>query len=235
MRAMILAAGRGERMRPLTDTLPKPMLAAGGQPLIAWHLQALAGAGIRDVVINHAWLGQRIVDALGDGSRWGVRIQYSAEGEPALETAGGIARALPLLGGDPFLVLNGDVWCDWRPGAAATIAAELDGTLRQAWLLLVTNPAHHPEGDFILNEQGLLRPRGTDNGALTYAGIGVFHPALFAGVSGDHPAPLAPLLRQAMASQSVLGSRHSGQWTDVGTPQRLTELDQYLQQNRTNP
>lgn len=235
MRAMILAAGRGERMRPLTDTLPKPMLSVGGQPLIVWHLRALANAGIRDVVINHAWLGQRLVDALGDGSRWGLSIQYSAEGERGLETAGGIARALPLLGRDPFLVLNGDVWCDWQPAAAAAIAARLDGDSQQAWLLLVSNPAHHPEGDFIRDENGVLRPRGTDKGALTYAGIGVFHPALFAGVSGDVAAPLAPLLRHAMGSQRITGSHHTGRWTDVGTPERLSELDEYLTQNRTKP
>ncbi|CAK7020447.1 N-acetylmuramate alpha-1-phosphate uridylyltransferase MurU [Kerstersia gyiorum] len=235
MRAMILAAGRGERMRPLTDTLPKPMLAAGGLPLIVWHLQALARAGFKDVVINHAWLGQRLVDALGDGSRWGLTIHYSAEGERGLETAGGIARALPLLGNEPFLVMNGDVWCDWRPEAARAIAAGLDGAARQAWLLLVSNPEHHPNGDFLLAENGLLSPRGDRPGALTYAGIGVFHPALFDAVSGSLPSPLAPLLRQAMARHSITGEHHEGRWTDVGTPQRLSELDEYLKQNRTNP
>jgi len=224
MRAMILAAGRGERMRPLTDRTPKPLLPAGGKPLAAWHIERLAAAGVRDLVVNHAWLGAQIEAALGNGSRWGVRIRYSPEAV-ALETAGGIARALPLLGDAPFLVVNGDVWCDWDPAGAQAVAARLDGRAASAWLLLVDNPAHHPGGDFVLRG-GKVFDGGGDR--LTFSGIGVYHPALFAGTAPDRPAPLAPLLRAAMARGAVLGERHAGAWTDVGTPQRLAELDARL-------
>jgi len=223
MRAMILAAGRGERMRPLTDRLPKPMLPVGGQPLIVWHLERLAASGIRDIVINHAWLGHEIERALGDGAALGVRIRYSAEAT-ALETAGGIAQALPLLGDDPFLVINGDIWCDWDP-AAAQQAASL-ATHGGAWLLLVDNPAHHPAGDFILTADGRVLAQGEPR--LTFAGVGVYHPSLFADVPRGAAAPLAPLLRQAMGQDRVRGARHSGRWTDVGTPQRLADLDAEL-------
>lgn len=223
MRAMILAAGRGERMRPLTDRLPKPLLSVGGQPLIVWHLRRLAAAGIRDIVINHAWLGHEIERALGDGSAHGVRIRYSAEAT-ALETAGGIAQALPLLGDAPFLVVNGDVWCDWDPAAAAGRARALrDGG---AWLLLVDNPPQHPAGDFRLEADGTVHAQGEPR--LTFAGIGVYHPSLFADVPRGAAAPLAPLLRQAMARNLVHGARHEGKWTDVGTPQRLADLDAEL-------
>jgi len=223
MRAMILAAGRGERMRPLTDRLPKPMLPVGGKPLIVWHLERLAASGIRDIVINHAWLGHEIERALGDGAALGVRIRYSAEAT-ALETAGGIAQALPLLGDDPFLVINGDIWCDWDP-AAAQQAASL-ATHGGAWLLLVDNPAHHPAGDFILTADGRVLAQGEPR--LTFAGVGVYHPSLFADVPRGAAAPLAPLLRQAMGQDRVRGARHSGRWTDVGTPQRLADLDAEL-------
>lgn len=223
MRAMILAAGRGERMRPLTDRLPKPMLPVGGKPLIVWHLERLAAAGIRDIVINHAWLGHEIERALGDGAAHGVRIRYSAEAA-ALETAGGIAQALPLLGDDPFLVINGDIWCDWNP-AAAQDAARLV-TPGGAWLLLVDNPAHHPAGDFVLTADGRVLARGEPR--LTFAGVGVYHPSLFADVPRGEAAPLAPLLRQAMDQDQVSGARHGGRWTDVGTPQRLADLDAEL-------
>lgn len=223
MRAMILAAGRGERMRPLTDRLPKPMLPVGGKPLIVWHLERLAASGIRDIVINHAWLGHEIERALGDGAALGVRIRYSAEAT-ALETAGGIAQALPLLGDDPFLVINGDIWCDWDPAAAqhaAPLAAQ-----GGAWLLLVDNPAHHPAGDFILTADGRVLAQGEPR--LTFAGVGVYHPSLFADVPRGAAAPLAPLLRQAMGQDRVRGAHHSGRWTDVGTPQRLADLDAEL-------
>ena len=223
MRAMILAAGRGERMRPLTDRLPKPLLSVGGQPLIVWHLRRLAAAGIRDVVINHAWLGHEIEQALGDGSTYGVQIRYSAE-TSALETAGGIVQALPLLGDEPFLVVNGDVWCDWDPAAAAGLARTLpEGG---AWLLLADNPPQHPAGDFRLDADGSVHAQGEPR--LTFAGIGVYHPSLFADVPRDAAAPLAPLLRQAMARGLVRGARHQGKWTDVGTPQRLADLDAEL-------
>lgn len=223
MRAMILAAGRGERMRPLTDLLPKPMLPVGGKPLIVWHLERLAAVGIRDIVINHAWLGHEIERALGDGAAYGVRISYSAE-TTALETAGGIAKALPLLGDDPFLVVNGDIWCDWNPAAAHDAA----GLVAQggAWLLLVENPAHHPAGDFVLTAEGRVLAQGEPR--LTFAGVGVYHPSLFADVPRGQAAPLAPLLRQAMGQELVRGVRHAGRWTDVGTPQRLAELDAEL-------
>ncbi len=223
MRAMTLAAGRGERMRPLTDRLPKPLLSVGGQPLIVWHLRRLAAAGIRDIVINHAWLGHEIVRALGDGGAFGVQIRYSAE-ETALETAGGIVQALPLLGDEPFLVVNGDVWCDWDPSAAPALARGLpDGG---AWLLLVDNPPQHPAGDFRLGADGSVHALGEPR--LTFAGIGVYHPSLFADVPRGAAAPLAPLLRQAMARGLVRGARHTGKWTDVGTPQRLADLDAEL-------
>lgn len=225
MKAMILAAGRGERMRPLTDHCPKPLLEAGGKPLIVWHIERLAAAGFRDLVINHAHLGAMIEAALGDGARFGVRIRYSPEGS-ALETAGGIARALPLLGNAPFMVVNGDVFCDADFSALGQAASGLrsDGPL--AHLLLVANPAHNPAGDFGLQTDGLVRDEGGER--LTFAGLGAYHPALFAGLPPDAPAKLAPLLRAAMAHGQVRGSRLDGRWVDVGTPQRLHELDAAL-------
>jgi N-acetyl-alpha-D-muramate 1-phosphate uridylyltransferase len=227
MKAMILAAGRGERMRPLTDTCPKPLLPAGGRPLIEWHLLRLAAAGIRDVIINHAWLGQRIEQALGDGARFGLRIAYSAEGE-ALETAGGIARAraLALLGESPFLVVNGDIWCDFDFGRAHTIA---DRLLALDWLahcVLVQNPAHHPDGDFGLQAGRLQADRPP---RLTFSGIGVYSPALFDPVRTGERARLAPLLIAAAAAGRAGAEFHGGRWTDVGTPQRLADLDAQLQ------
>jgi MurNAc alpha-1-phosphate uridylyltransferase len=224
MRAMILAAGRGERMRPLTDHCPKPLLEAGGKPLIAWHLEALAAAGFRDVVINHAHLGAMLEQALGDGARWGLSIAYSAE-NPALETAGGIARALPLLGAGPFLVINGDVFCDFPLARAVTIAARMRAEALLAWCLLVPNPPHHPDGDFSLAD-GLL---GTDErGRLTFSGLGIYDAALFAGLDGNAPARLAPLLRAAAAQRRAAAERHDGLWIDVGTPERLAALDAQL-------
>jgi MurNAc alpha-1-phosphate uridylyltransferase len=226
MKAMILAAGRGERMRPLTDTCPKPLLAAGGKPLIVWHIERLAAAGILDLVINHAHLGQMIEDALGDGGALGVRIRYSAEGT-ALETAGGIARALPLLGDAPFVVINGDVFADADLAALGHAATTLSADGPLAHLLLVPNPAHHPAGDFGLLPDGRVCDDGRGE-RLTFAGLGAYHPALFAGVAPDQPAKLAPLLRAAMAAGRVTGARHDGRWVDVGTPARLAELDAQL-------
>ena len=215
---MILAAGRGERMRPLTDTTPKPLLPVAGKPLIVWHLERLARSGFRDVVINHAHLGDQIEALLADGSAWGLSIRYSAEPAGALETAGGIANALPLLEDAPFLAVNGDIFCDWDFGRAhqALAAADL------AHLVLVANPSHHSAGDFAL-EDGRV---AADGPAMhTFAGIGVYRPHLFAGIERGKPAKLAPLLRIAMAEHSVSGEFHAGRWVDVGTPQRLTELD----------
>jgi MurNAc alpha-1-phosphate uridylyltransferase len=226
MRAMILAAGRGERMRPLTDSLPKPLLEAGGKPLIVWHIENLARAGIRDIVVNHAWLGELIEKRLGDGSRWGVNLRYSPE-KVALETAGGIAQALPWLGDAPFLVVNGDVWCDWDAGQAQGLADGL--AYDDAWLLLVDNPAHHPEGDFQLAAHGRVRNDMVNANRLTFAGIGIYQPRLFAGVPPGTAARLAPLLIDAMARGAVAGNRHTGLWVDVGTPARLAELDASLQ------
>lgn len=225
MRAMILAAGRGERMRPITDTMPKPLIPAGGKPLIVWHLENLAQAGFKDVVINHAWLGQQIEAYLGSGSAWGLSIQYSAE-VTALETAGGIATALPLLGDQPFLVVNGDVWCDWDFKQAIGVAANLEAQAGLAWLLMVDNPEHHPDGDFALDPNGQVSDTGVNR--LTFAGIGLYRPALFAETATGQPAKLAPLLRLAMSDRKVLGAKHAGIWVDVGTPERLTKLNDRL-------
>lgn len=222
MRAMILAAGRGERMRPLTDHLPKPLLAVGGKPLIVWHIERLAAAGIRDLVINHAHLGEKLIEALGDGASFGVSIQWSAEPPGALETAGGIAQALPLLGAGPLIVINGDIWCDVDVGALITACRWLhpDGIL--AHLLLVPNPPHHPDGDFVLHD-GRVSDQGNDR--LTFSGVAAYQPALFDALTPGAPAKLAPLLRAAMQAQKVSGARHTGHWFDVGTPQRLAEVD----------
>lgn len=219
MRAMILAAGRGERMRPLTDACPKPLLPVAGKPLIVWHLERLAAAGFRHVVINHAHLGEHIEALLGDGDAWGLAIRYSPEPEGALETAGGIANALPLLGDEPFLVVNGDIYCDWDPVRAALGAADL------AHLVLVPNPRHHPRGDFTLAG---ARVGAGEAARLTFAGIGVYRPRLFAGMARGQPAKLAPLLLAAIADGRVSGECHSGFWTDVGTPERLAQLDTEL-------
>ncbi|HOI51288.1 MAG TPA: nucleotidyltransferase family protein [Azonexus sp.] len=222
MKAMILAAGRGERMRPLTDHTPKPLLEAGGKPLIVWHLEKLAAAGFREVVINHAHLGEKIENALGDGSQWGLSIAYSPEPPGALETAGGIARALPRLGNAPFLVVNGDVYCDVAFPAFAARGYPPGG----ARLLLVDNPAHHGGGDFSLSGERIVPADGERT--LTYAGIGVFSPAMFDHVPADQPMKLRPLLDAAIASGTLTGERHAGRWVDVGTPQRLAELDTEL-------
>ena len=227
MRAMILAAGRGERMRPLTDHCPKPLLPAAGKPLIVWHLERLARAGFREVVINHAHLGAQLEAALGDGSRWGLAIAWSPEAE-ALETAGGIANALPLLGEAPFLVLNGDVWCDFDPGRARSIAQQMDAAALEAWCVLVANPDHHPDGDFAL-EHGRLVDRAAAP-RFTFSGIGVYRPALFAGIGRGTRAPLAPLLRAAAARGRAGAELHTGRWIDVGTPQRLAQLDAQLEE-----
>ena len=222
MKAMILAAGRGERMRPLTDTTPKPLLVAGGKPLIVWHLERLAAAGFREIVINHAHLGAQIEEALGNGAKWGLTIAYSPEPPGALETAGGIAQALPLLGDEPFLVVNGDVWCDFDFGRFFRLTAA-NG---HAHLVMVDNPAHHTGGDFSLEGERIVFAHGGQT--VTYAGIAVFSPAFFRDVPTGQPLKLRPLLDAAIAAGTLTGERFSGRWVDVGTPQRLAELDQEL-------
>ena len=218
MKAMILAAGKGERLRPLTLHTPKPLVRAGGVPLIEYHIRALAEAGFSELVINHAWLGEQIEAYLGDGSALGVQIRYSPEGEP-LETGGGIHRALPLLGEEPFLVVNGDIWTDY---SFHGLRRRLDGL---AHLLLVDNPAHHPGGDFTLVD-GVVRD--DLSAALTYSGIAVLSPELFEGCTAG-AFKLAPLLRKAMAAGKVSGERFAGRWVDVGTHERLAEVERLLE------
>ncbi len=217
MKAMILAAGRGERMRPLTDHTPKPLLKVAGRPLIEYHIRALAVAGFTELVINHAHLGEQIETALGDGTRFGVSLRYSAE-SPALETGGGIFRALPLLGEGPFVVINGDVWIDYP---LAQLPQEPAGL---AHLVLVDNPPHHPGGDFRLCA-GQVGASGEPR--LTFSGLGVYRPELFADCTPG-PFPLAPLLRRAMAAGQVSGEHYRGRWIDVGTPERLAAVEAAL-------
>jgi len=219
MKAMILAAGKGERMRPLTLHTPKPLVPVAGVPLIEYHLRGLAAAGFDEVVINHAWLGQQIEDHLGDGSRWGLRIAYSAETEP-LETGGGIFKALPLLGEQPFVLINGDVWTDYD---LAHLRRPLAGL---AHLVLVDNPEHHVQGDFSLAQDQVSDASG-EGARLTFSGLSVLHPALFDGCQAG-AFKLAPLLRQAMAQGQVSGEHHPGQWIDVGTLERLAQVERVL-------
>ena len=218
MKAMLLAAGRGERMRPLTDATPKPLLRIGGQTMIERHIHALAGAGITELVINHAHLGEQLVAALGDGHAYGVGISWSAESGGALDTGGGIFNALPLLGEAPFLVVNTDIWTDFP---FASLPAEIDGL---AHLVMVDNPAHHAEGDFSLSARRLSQ-RGP--AMLTFSGIGVYRPALFASCNPG-AFPLAPLLRRAMDSEQVSGEHYRGSWFDVGTPERLEAVNRVV-------
>jgi MurNAc alpha-1-phosphate uridylyltransferase len=220
MKAMILAAGRGERMRPLTDHTPKPLLKVGGKPLIVWHLERLAKAGFKEVVINHAHLGEQIEQALGDGSQWGMQVQYSPE-KTALETAGGIANALPMLGAEPFLVVNGDTFTEIDFGVL-THALQAN---HHAHLVLVNNPPQHPNGDFAI-EAGRLKNTGEK--MLTFSGVGVYHPDLFASVTRGEPAKLAPLLRQAIAENQATAEYYQGVWHDIGTPERLNMLNEEL-------
>ncbi len=223
--AMLLAAGRGARMRPLTDSTPKPLLRVQGKPLIEWHIERLAAAQIEHIVINHAWLGEQIESYLGDGSKWGVHIQYSAE-NPALETAAGIKKALPLLGDAPFLVVSADIWSDWNPQLAHYLAQSLVNNQATAHLVLVPNPEHNRDGDFAF-AQGKVQPKAP-TGNYTYSGIGVFHPHFFAQVPAHTPTPLRIPLNQALAQQQVLGSIYQGTWMDIGTPQRLQQIEQNL-------
>ncbi len=218
VKAMLLAAGRGDRMRPLTDATPKPLLQVAGKPLIAWHLERLAAAGVREVVINTSWLGEQIPLALGDGSRWGLSIRYSPEPWPALETGGGIHQALPWLGTEPFLLVNGDVFAD----VDFTALLLSPGDLGQ--LVLVPNPPHHVKGDFGLKDDRIVADGGE---MLTFSGISILHPALFEGCQPGR-FPLAPLLFAARDAGRLGGQRHVGQWIDVGTPERLADLDAFL-------
>ncbi len=224
MQAMILAAGRGERMRPLTDTVPKPLLEVGGKPLIVRHLENLARAGFTHVVVNHAHLGELIEARLGDGSAFGVSISYSREGE-ALETAGGIALALPLLGERPFLVINGDVYCDFDFATLVQRRSQMEAGTIMAHLVLVANPPHRSGGDFALERE---RVGNQESGRLTFSGIGLYDPGLFRRLRAGEKAPLAPLLRQAADLGAVTGEHYRGRWEDVGTPQRLDDLDREL-------
>ena len=223
MKAMILAAGRGERMRPLTDHTPKPLLQIGGKPLIVWHLERLANAGFKEIVINHAHLGSQIESALGDGSKWNLRIQYSPE-LVALETAGGIANALPLLTENganrwPFLVVNGDIFTDID---FASVQLALDMLTH---VVLINNPPQHPNGDFAI-ENGLLANKGLQ--MHTFSGVGIYHPDLFNGISRGQPAKLAPLLRQAIDETKASAEYYQGLWHDIGTPERLNALNETL-------
>ena len=218
MKAMLLAAGRGERMRPLTDTTPKPLLRIGGQTMIERHVHALARAGITELVINHAHLGEQLIAALGNGHAYGVDITWSAEAGGALETGGGIFNALPLLGDAPFLVVNSDIWTDFP---FSGLPAEIDGL---AHLVMVDNPPHNAGGDFSLSE-GRLSQRGP--AMLTFSGIGVYRPALFSGCSPG-AFPLAPLLRRAMAAEQVSGEHYRGSWFDIGTPERLEAVNRVV-------
>jgi len=218
MKAMILAAGRGERMRPLTDAVPKPLLQVGGKPLIVWHLERLAKAGFKDIVINHAHLGAQIEAALGNGAQWGLSIQYSPE-RVALETAGGIVNALHLLGSEPFLVVNGDIYTDFD---FTDIALQLNS---HAHLVLVNNPPQHLQGDFAI-EAGALKHAGEP--MLTFSGVGLYHPDLFKEVIKGEPAKLAPLLRKAIDNNRATAQYYQGVWLDIGTPERLKQLDEKL-------
>lgn len=216
MRAMILAAGRGERLRPLTDAVPKPLLKVGGKPLLQYHVEKLAAAGITEIIINTSYLGDQIQERFGNGEAWGVTISYSHEGNTPLETGGGIRRALPLLGEDAFLVVNGDIWTEYDFTGLPAVLAGL------AHLVLTANPPHHPEGDFVLSEDGRLVEANGEQ--LTYSGIGLFSPDLFR----DEPAtafPLAPLLRRAVRRGMVSGEFFTGVWLDIGTPGRLAEAE----------
>jgi MurNAc alpha-1-phosphate uridylyltransferase len=218
MKAMILAAGRGERMRPLTDTVPKPLLRIGGQTLIERQVHALARAGITELVINHAWLGEQIEKALGDGDAYGVSIQYSAETGGSLETGGGILNALPLLGAEPFIVVNADIWTDF---SFDSLPSSPDGL---AHLVMVDNPEQHPNGDFSLSN-GRLSQSGP--AMLTFSGIGVYRPELFADCSPG-AFPLGPVLRKRMDAGQVSGERFTGSWFDIGTAERLDAVNRVI-------
>ncbi|WP_179992431.1 MULTISPECIES: N-acetylmuramate alpha-1-phosphate uridylyltransferase MurU [unclassified Acinetobacter] len=228
MKAMILAAGLGNRMRPLTLHTPKPLLEVGGKPLIVWHIEKLAAMGVNEVVINTAWLGEKLAQALGDGSQFGVKILWSHEGE-GLETAGGIINALPLLGDEPFILVNGDVWTtmDFAP----LLNVELGENL--AHLVLVQNPEQHPNGDFTLADgKAYTFDQQISGENLTFSGVSVIHPKMFAGLEAGK-RPLAPLLKVAMLENKIAASKLTGIWVDVGTPERLNALDLMIREGKS--
>lgn len=231
MKALIFAAGKGERMRPLTNHTPKPLLAVGNKSLIEWHIEKLAACGIRDIVINTSWLAECFEPALGDGSRWNVSLHFSYEGSEPLETGGGMLQAMKIIGDETFIAVNGDIWSDVDYGSLPKTISGL------AHLVLVDNPPHNPKGDFVLRENGLMESQGDSK--LTFSGIGIYQPALFTNwrdiigdIKGADETPprfkLAPLLRHAMHQSQVTGEHHRGHWTDVGTPERLEELNRQL-------
>ena len=227
MKAMILAAGLGNRMRPLTLHTPKPLLEVGGKPLIVWHIEKLAAIGVTEIVINTAWLGEKLAEALGDGSRFGINILWSHEGE-GLETAGGIINALPLLGDEPFILLNGDVWTtmDFAP------LLDIDLKDNLAHLVLVQNPEQHPEGDFTLAAgKAYTFDQQVEGENLTFSGVSVLDPKMFQGLETGK-RPIAPLLKAAMQNQQVAASKLVGIWVDVGTPERLTALDTAIHEGK---
>ncbi len=257
MIAMILAAGRGERMRPLTDHTPKPLLQVGGKPLLQWHLEALADSGFKSVVMNVAYLGSQIEEFVGDGSRWGLRVRFSHEPQGALETAGGIAQARPWMDesllsqtvnaeesqGAPFFVINADIWTDWPRVQAFEIAREMQTTRALAHIVLVDNPPHHPQGDFELGADGSPRPLAIPSviaspkgvaihPSLTFSGIGIYRPALFSDIQPGQRAPLAPALRKAMAAGQCTASHYRGKWSDIGTPERLNEMNAAMSESK---
>ncbi|MGD2130131.1 MAG: nucleotidyltransferase family protein [Lysobacterales bacterium] len=218
MRAMILAAGRGERLRPLTDEVPKPLVDVAGKTLIEYHLEALSAAGFREIVVNQGHLGGQLRERLGDGGRWGIHIHWSDERPEALETGGGIHKALPLLGGGPFLAVNGDIWTDYPFNRLRAVKCDW------AHLVLVPNPPHNPKGDFALDG---ARVRETGGNMLTFSGIAVYHPRLFQDCSPGKFS-VVPLLRSAMTGHLVTGERHDGRWSDAGTLERLEALRQSM-------
>lgn len=223
MRAMILAAGKGERMRPLTDQIPKPLLEVAGKPLISWHLEKLAKANFKEVIINHAYLGEMIESYLGDGSKWGIKISYSREGFP-LETAGGIKKALPLIGDKPFLVINADIFTDFD------YAALKNRNLNEfkGHLIMVKNPKHHSEGDFVLKDSQIELE---GEGKLTFSGIAIYKPEVFKEINMESANKLAPILKKLINARGVSGEVHHGIWFDIGTPERLKEINFFLKDN----
>lgn len=236
---MILAAGRGKRLRPITDSIPKPLVEVAGKPLIEYHLEKLAQAGVQDVIINHAWLGDKIENSLGNGSRWGIKIHYSAEPEGGLETAGGIIKALPLIGDEPFLVINGDIFCDMNFNSLIQQARSMSQAQKSALqstkpyqgklghVVLVPSPEHNQSGDFGLKETGMVEEKG----GLTFSGLSVLSPILFNHLEVGF-IPLAPILRDAMRKNLVSGQLEEGLWSDVGTLERLQQTEAKLKVNR---